>query len=763
MKPLFKPVVTLLLLFCFGGMNPIQAQIQLGEERIVISNESNVNSPNREFSPAFYKDGIVFISTKYESLRYKITDTRIGENIMSIYRAGRDMQGILRTPEIFAPELLSSYHEGPVTFDRTGEQLFFTRNDTNTPNSRKYTRKLRIYSAVQVENLWVNIQETAFNTAESNNAHPSLSVEGDMMFFASDREGGFGGMDLYMMTKDENNDWTEPVNLGPNINTAQNEVFPFIHADGTLYFSSNGHNGAGNLDLYYSNQNGSTWEVPVNLGRPFNTDQDDFGIIIDRDNRNGYFSSNRPGGLGSDDIYGFNIIGDQVAGIGKGRKGKKKVVVNVTDEETGQVLKDVEIDYLNLDNVVLSDDNNGQAGVIELKSEDGVLKLDANQKGNNSEFNDKGQHTVTLEDGRYILNIKREGYAPVQYAIVADQVGDKINIQLRKAVDCLALTGKVLDDKYIKPVTGASVRIQNMDTGEVADVMTDGSGNFNYCLKCNQTYTFTASKHGVTSETGILSTKGTPCTKNAKLGISLYLPGTGATAPLALGTVIQLPNIYYNFDDASLRPDALQDLNVVAELLNRYPDVEIELGSHTDARGSNGYNQRLSQKRTDNALNYLINRGIAANRLTGRGYGEADIKNRCVNGVNCDENEHQKNRRTEIIVTKVSPALANAQITTNVSPPNRASNIGQSVPISTKGGNQYLVIAGTFRNSDNAQDRASEVRKFGFSNVEVVQLTNSAYHIVVVERYYDQRTAANELVRTLKRDYQMKSYIKTLQ
>ena len=742
------------------GQTPLQAQILLGEERILVLNESNINSPDREFSPTFYKDGIVFITTKYESLRYKIIDTRINENIMSIYRARRDMQAILQTPEVFAPELLSTYHEGPVTFDRTGERLFFTRNDTNTPNSKKFVRKLRIYSATKVNDLWVNIQETNFNDAESNNAHPSLSVEGDKMFFSSNREGGFGGMDLYVMQKDENGDWGEPVNLGANINTEKNEVFPFIHADGTLYFSSNGHNGVGNLDIYYSKPNAASWGNVVNLGRPFNSDDDDFGIIIDRDNKNGYFSSDRPGGLGGDDIYSFHITGDQIAG---GTGGEKKVIVHVTDAETGEKLTGAQVNYLNLDDIVLSSDKEGQDGVIKLKSKDGTLSLDANNNGNSSVLNEEGQHIVTLEDGRYILNVQKEGYAPVQYALVSEEVGDEISVALSKAVGCISFTGTVLDDKYIKPVSGASVSILDVDSGQAIKLTSDEKGNFLYCLKCDRTYSITASKYGVVSEAGILSTKSVPCNKNARLGISLYLPGTGATAPLALGTVIQLPQIYYNFDDASLRPDALHDLNVVVELLNRYPDVEIELASHTDSRGSSGYNQHLSQRRTENAVSYLVKQGIASYRLTGRGYGESSIRNRCLNGVSCSEGEHQVNRRTEIRVTNLSPGLATTQ--TFVNPPivERAKNIGQRVATSNSSrDNQYLVIAGTFRNGNNALDRAEEVRKFGFSNVEVIQLDNSAYHIVVVERYYNQRLEANELVRTLKRDYQMKSYVKVL-
>lgn len=766
-----------LILLLIVVVGPTHAQLLLEDDRVIVQNETNINSTDLEYSPAFYKDGIVFITTKFESLKYKITDTRIDKNIMSIYRAGRDMQGSLRTPEPFAWELVSQYHEGPLTFDITGEKIFFTRNDTDAKSKgkKKSTRKLKIYSAMNMGHKWVNVELLPFNVDDYNSAHPAISVEGDMMYFSSDREGGYGGMDLYVVLKDENGDWGEPINLGANVNTEQNEVFPFVHADGTLYFSSNGHAGLGKLDIYYTTSDEESWSEPINLGNPFNSDSDDFGIIVDRDNKNGYFSSNRSGGQGGDDIYNFHVITDQIAGINsKKSKKKKDVVINVKDAD-GNIIEGAEIKYMNLDDIVLSEDVSKNGGLLRLKTEDGQLKFDPSNKGNSSNFNGKGEPYVTLEEGKYLLNITKDGYVPTQYAIVADQTTGELEIILEKAVDCVAFVGSVLDEKYNRPVAGATVTIREMGSGKGITLTSDEKGLFNHCLKCNQSFSVSASKNGSVSEVGVISTKDGNCSQNDKLAITLYLSGSDLNAPLAVGTVIQLPNIYYNFDDATLRPDALVDLDLVVQLLNMFPEVELELASHTDARGETSYNKELSQRRSNNCVQYILSQNISTSRIRAAGYGESRVRNRCADGVACSEQEHQQNRRTEIVVTKVNPTLTTTIPYTQLVKEERASNVAAtpSIPATnytpsdefnyrTTDGPEYLVIAGTFRNNDNAIDRVSEIRNYGFQKAEVIQMANSNYHAVVVERYYGNRSSAEELVHTLNRDYQLKSYVRTL-
>ena len=300
----------LIPIICLLTITQLWAQPSSADKKVFLTNEATINSDGLEFSPSFLEDGIVFISTKTASKRYKITDKRLGKNIMSIFRAKREENGLLKQPEPLARELLSTVHEGPVTFDRTAENIYFTRNNIKNGKPKKAKDgivKLKIYAAEYVGKEWKNIEELPFNDDQSSAMHPSVSVEGDALYFASDRPGGLGGLDIYV-AYNRGGVWSDPENLGPTINTEGDEVFPYIHADGTLYFASSGHAGYGGLDIFTSVNDGGTWSKVQNLSTPFNSEQDDFGFILDRDKKNGYLSSNRNGGLGGDDIYSFYIF-----------------------------------------------------------------------------------------------------------------------------------------------------------------------------------------------------------------------------------------------------------------------------------------------------------------------------------------------------------------------------------------------------------------------------------------------------------------------
>ena len=194
---------------------------ETADKKVFITNESTINTEALEYSPAFYEDGIVFISSKVSSKKFKIKDKRINKNIMSIFNSKREESGLLQAPVPFAKELLSSVHEGPLTFDRIAERVFFTRNNFKNGKRKKAKDgvvKMKIYSAEKVRDKWTKVEELSFNLDESNTCHPAISVEGDALYFASDRPGGLGGMDIWVARR-EGNGWGSPVNLGPNVNT----------------------------------------------------------------------------------------------------------------------------------------------------------------------------------------------------------------------------------------------------------------------------------------------------------------------------------------------------------------------------------------------------------------------------------------------------------------------------------------------------------------------------------------------------------------
>ena len=287
------------------------------QQAIQIENIVKINSNKLDFSPTFYQDGIVFVSNRKRPKSAKaIVDSKdewMGDNFMSLYYAGVEDEEWTHPTE-FSVNITTRYHEGPVAFSKDGTRIFFTRN--NYQNGKKKINRqgdtlLKIYTAFKNGNDWIDIQELPFNTDDYDQCHPTLSSDGKVLIFSSNRNGGYGGMDLYQ-SEFINGQWSTPVNLGAPINTSKNEVFPFIHQDRTLYFASNGHGGYGGLDVLSSVKSDSSWRAPVNIQSPINSLDDDFGFILDEDQKSGYFSSSRSRGIGKDDIYRFSIVNKEI-------------------------------------------------------------------------------------------------------------------------------------------------------------------------------------------------------------------------------------------------------------------------------------------------------------------------------------------------------------------------------------------------------------------------------------------------------------------
>ncbi|GAG89520.1 unnamed protein product, partial [marine sediment metagenome] len=233
------------------------------------------------------------------------------------------------------------------------------------------------------------------------------------------------------------------------------------------------------------------------------------------------------------------------------------------------------------------------------------------------------------------------------------------------------------------------------------------------------------------------------------------------------GTIFQLPNIYYNFNDASIRPDAKIDLDALASFLITYPDIEIELSSHTDSRGGTRYNRQLSQGRAENAVKYLVTKGINKSRMIAVGYGESQLRNKCRDGIRCSELEHQYNRRTEVKITKMSQEINIEFVNDDKMPdnytsidPNNSDSSKTKVPSdnTAKNSDDYNVIAGVYREKANAEKKLKKLKKFGY-DAQILVTGNSGTHSVVVGTYSSQ-SAAQSIVNTLKREYKIRAFIK---
>lgn len=483
------------------------------------------NSPASDFSPAYYKNDstIVFASSRGTG---KIDELWSGTPFLDLYISAKNDTGYT-IPELLPGKVNKEFHEGPLVFDSTATIMYFTRNNyvKRKKKSDEGIMKLKVFKAEYKEDKWSELHDLPFNSDEYSVGHPALSPDGKYLYFASDmpHDDAQGGQDLYYV-EITSTGYGPPVNLGPGINTKGDEIFPFMHKNGTLYFASDSYEGFGGLDIYSATKNAAgKWGSVTNFGYPINTNLDDFGLIYNNDLDGGFFSSNRIGGAGSDDIYLFD---------------KKNTVI---------------------------------------------------------------------------------------------------------------LLGKVIDKKTREPISNAIAKLTDSLSVETDSVLVDVDGKFQFTLNINKSYIVSADKYGYF----LVSPKDISTDVAGKDTIQITLE----LQRISVGEVVKLENIYYDFDKFNIRPDAAKELNRFVSFMNKYPGLVVELRSHTDSRGSASYNMSLSQKRAESAVQYVIKQGIAKDRITAKGFGETLLVNKCANRVQCTEEEHQFNRRTEFVVIKQPDGL----------------------------------------------------------------------------------------------------------
>jgi outer membrane protein OmpA-like peptidoglycan-associated protein len=428
-----------------------------------VKNEATLNTEFSDWGVNYDgKTGLVFTSDRKTD--EDDIDNRTGNNWFKLYSTvinSNEVKQLYLTPDnsgIFN----DSYHVGPMALNKTADTAYVTiatgipskKIGIDKPGSKSrqklYSRRLELVIASKKEGQWVVFGSFPYNDIQKYSVgDAALSKDGHIIYFTSDMPGGIGKTDIWYCEKHADGTWGSPVNCGKTINTKEEEAFPNIGGDGTLYYSSKGLPGMGGYDIYKTTGEKAQWTTPLNLKYPINSTSDDF-YLTTRDGLNGYLSSNREGGQGDDDIYSFT-------------------------------------------------------------------------------------------------------YTPID--------------------------------------TIPSKRITRTDT-----------------------------------------------------------PGLAVVQPIKNTPGFVLKTIYYDLDKSNIRPDAAIELDKLVILLKQQPELKIELSSYTDSRASDKYNQALSQRRAASAVAYLVKRGIAADRLVAKYYGETHLVNGCADNVNCTEAEHQLNRRTEFRV-----------------------------------------------------------------------------------------------------------------
>ncbi len=487
-------------------------------KRPYILHKISANSTNSDFGTSYYRDSIVFASSRNSGEIYDWNNLPY----LDLFKAEKTKSGDLINVSPFSNEINTKVHESNAIFTKDGKTMYFTRNnfkDGERGEDSKKISHLKIYKAELIEGKWSNITELPFNSKNYSVEHPTLSPDETELYFASDMPGSIGSFDLFVVSIHPNGSYGRPKNLGPKINTEQREQFPFISASNTLYFASDGHFGMGGLDIFKSEIINEEFSKPVNLSSVINSNLDDFAFLIDETNEIGYFSSNRAGGAGNDDIYRFTQL----------------IIVHLT-------------------------------GIVNEKNSDVLL-------------------------------------------------------------------------------AGSKITLFDANNNVISNTIVKNDGTYEFELEANKTYKIKAEKDLYASNEFEITTD---TAKSISKNIELELFENYVNK-------FEFDNdiIYFDLDSSYLREEGKEELRKVAKYMKDNPNIMINCSAHTDSRASDHYNMWLSERRANRTADYLISIGISSNNVKIQYFGETQLVNNCIDGVKCEESEHQLNRRAELTFSRI--------------------------------------------------------------------------------------------------------------
>lgn len=509
-------------------------QIKNNTGRYQIQN-AGINTKYSDYGSFVSNNSLYFASARGIGVANQRVHNWTGEHFTNLYRVNLNSVGQTTTStsevEKFNKNINSKFHESSPVFTKDGKTVYFTRNnylEGNKGTDLKKITLLKIYKATLENDQWSNVTELPFDSDEYSTAHPALSPDEKTLFFVSDMPGTLGQSDIFKVEIRANGSYGPVVNLGDGINTEGRESFPYVTNENEIYFASDGHPGIGGFDVFVGKlkPEGGVGGVQ-NIGADVNSPMDDFAYIIDTESRKGFFSSNKEGGKGSDDIYSFLET--------KKISCEQELSGLITDAQTGKSLP---------------------GGKISL--------FDAN------------------------LNLKSSSIA-------------------------------------------------------------DGDGRYHFVSECGEAYVVRAEKEGYSTN----EQRVTIAFEKGKTDLSIALEATNSKVAVGddLGKSFGIKTIYFDLNKSKIRKEAAFDLEKILDVLKDHPTMKLDIRSHTDSRASSKYNEDLSEKRAQSTIAWLVKNGVAQSRLTGKGYGETQLVNPCADGVDCTEEEHQANRRSQFIIT----------------------------------------------------------------------------------------------------------------
>jgi outer membrane protein OmpA-like peptidoglycan-associated protein len=545
-----------------------------------------LNTANSEFGAVKQGQNLVFSGVKKKAGLFDKTykwNNELYLDLLTIRIENRNSSDSI--VNYFSDELNTSLHEANAVFTKDGKTVYFTRNNYKKGKRAKNSNKisnLQIFKAELINNKWTFVVSLPFNSDDYSTEHPALSNDEKTLYFASDMPGTLGSFDIFSVSIN-GVDYGTPKNLGNTINTPKKEQFPFVSKDNKLYFSSNGHTGYGSLDVFVSEIDNNSFSKPLNIGLPVNSGFDDFSFTIDSDSKEGYFSSNRLGGKGNDDIYEL--------------KETKPLLIEDCKQLIAGIITDVDT-KMPLENALVSLQNSDK---IEI------------------------QKVMTTQDGKFSFAVACE----TDYSVLASKVDYtkdsrlfKLNKERNKISDAsMSLKSASMIKKE------EEIAIQKKKNEEIALLEKDKKDKQIFAQK----------------EIEIAQIK-------KKEKIDNIIAAEKDVVKDKDRLIIKTDPIYFDYDLWYIRKESKPILNRVIEIMKKYPDMVVEIGSHTDNRGNDNYNRNLSTNRAESTRAYFINQGIVEKRIIAKGYGETVQIIKCEPSESCTEEQHELNRRSEFVI-----------------------------------------------------------------------------------------------------------------
>jgi outer membrane protein OmpA-like peptidoglycan-associated protein/tetratricopeptide (TPR) repeat protein len=751
----------------------IQKSLEKKAKQYTVALDAKINSEFSEFCPVFYKDNLVFVSDISMPLSNEL------EKFYHVYFINIKNNSDKKKMEALPYPINMEYHDGPVNFNPEQNTIAITHVDVDKKRDKDFINRSKLYFSKLEGKKWSNRVPFQYNSDSYSVAHACYSADGKTLYFASDMPEGFGGMDIYYCSQ-EGEGWSKPQNLGSKINTAGDEVFPYYRKDEVFFFSSDGHAGFGGLDVFSATKNNESFSGVKNCGADINSSADDFGIVFADDITTGYLSSDRYSmGKGRDDIYKFTKLNNGITLAGKVLIGKnidkplKNTTLTLRSAETGEkldeqktnddgsfIFEDLEPSkkyMVKLDGVK----DEKQKYFLVNEDERFIRETGIDGKGGKFVFRnlpaDNAEEIEIANDGLTIagnLLVGSNSTKPLANAKVdiVNEKGEIVQSVVTNAFGSFVFTNLPPDNNYLVKVAESDLKLppktkiiltnksgKEMQSSEISekgtftfsllaseknvlkqmevediDLRVDFKGKFlgdNKTPLKNAIINLLNEKGEIiqstkTDEFGTFRFENLPADQNVLLAVDENEPQLKKLKRVVLANskgetikevnsqgqsfkfsmlpsekkklstvyvddpwlkVLKLKNsnkvtatqnitivekVYYNYGDYQVLPEAAKVLDKVVDLMEKDPLLVIELSSHTDSRSSKEFNLSLSQKRATAAVDYILKNGIVKERISGKGYGESKPINKCTDGVDCPEEEHAKNRRTEFQINR---------------------------------------------------------------------------------------------------------------